>query len=173
MPMYNLLKYSENHRKTTGTLWNYHRDEPNNPPANNYNANFLTNSESFEYKNSITGKISNANQENCENTKQENRKTEKNLKTVVQLKHSSNFWRSLDMYFIKCEVSLSLTWSEKCALTDIITQAANPNADPAIPAIIAPTNATFKITDTKFYAPVVTLSTKEYTKFFRIIKITI
>ena len=91
----------------------------------------------------------------------------------MQLKYSSNFWRSLDMYFINCEVSLSLVWSEKCALTDIITQAGNPNADPAIPVITAPTNATFKITDTKFYAPVVTLSTKEYTKFFRIIKITI
>ena len=69
------------------------------------------------------------------------------------------------MYFINCEVSLSLVWSEKCALTDIITQAGNPNADPAIPVITAP--------DTKFYAPVITLSTKEDKKIFRIIKITI
>ena len=32
MPMYNLLEYSKNYRKTRGSLWNYYRDEPNNPP---------------------------------------------------------------------------------------------------------------------------------------------
>ena len=30
MPMYNLLEYSKNYRKTTGSLWNYYRDEPRN-----------------------------------------------------------------------------------------------------------------------------------------------
>ena len=63
-PMYNLFEYSENYRKTTGCLRNYYRDEPNDFPANNYNANPITNSESFKYKSSITGNISNANQEN-------------------------------------------------------------------------------------------------------------
>ena len=29
MPMYNLIEYSKNYRKTTGSLWNYYRDEPN------------------------------------------------------------------------------------------------------------------------------------------------
>ena len=29
MPMYNLLEYSKNYRKTTGSFWNYDRDEPN------------------------------------------------------------------------------------------------------------------------------------------------
>ena len=47
MPMYNLLEYSKNYRKTTGSLWNYYRDEPSNPLSSN--------SESFEYKTSITG----------------------------------------------------------------------------------------------------------------------
>ena len=32
MSMYNSLEYSKNYRKTTGRLWNYYRDEPNNPP---------------------------------------------------------------------------------------------------------------------------------------------
>ena len=27
--MYNLLEYSKNYKKTTGSLWNYYRDEPN------------------------------------------------------------------------------------------------------------------------------------------------
>ena len=75
--MYNLLEYSKNYRKTTGSLWNYYRDEPNDFFANNYNANPITNSESFKYKTSITGKTSNANQENGENTERENTKTKK------------------------------------------------------------------------------------------------
>ena len=79
MSMYNLLEYSKNYRKTTRILGNYYRDEPNNPPAANYNADPITNSESFKYKSSITGKTSNANQENGENTEQGNTKTKKNL----------------------------------------------------------------------------------------------
>ena len=47
MPMYNLLEYSKHYRKTTGSLQNYYRDEPSNPLSSN--------SESFEYKTSITG----------------------------------------------------------------------------------------------------------------------
>ena len=66
------------------------------------------------------------------------------------------------MPLINCEVSLTLTWSEKCVLTDITTQTARAAQvdDPARPAINAPTNATFKITDTKLYVPTVTLSTE-------------
>ena len=47
----------------------------------------------------------------------------------------------------------------------ITTRAANPNANPAIPVINAPTNVTFKITCTKWYAAVVTLSTEDDNKF--------
>ena len=153
-------------------MWNYYRDEANNPPLNdndsptvNYNADPITSSESFKYKSNITGKTSNANQENSENTEQENTKTKTNLKIVVPLKHLSRFWRYLEMSLINCEVSMTLTWSEKCVLTDIITQAANPKADSAKPAINAPTNATFKITDKKLYVPVVTLWTEDDNNF--------
>ena len=41
----------------------------------NYNANFITNFESFKYKRTITGKTSNGNKENGENTEQGNTKT--------------------------------------------------------------------------------------------------
>ena len=34
MPMYSLLEYSKNFKKTAGSFWNYYRDEPNNPPLN-------------------------------------------------------------------------------------------------------------------------------------------
>ena len=165
--MYNLLEYSKNYRKTTGSFWNYYRDEPNNPPTDNYNADPITNSESFKYKSSITGKTSNANQENGENTKRGNTKIKKNLEIVVPLKYLSNFWRTLDMPLINREVSLTLTWSENCVLTDIKTQtaAAAQGDNPARERIDAPTNAIFKITDTKLYVPVVTLSTKDDNNF--------
>ena len=79
-PMYNLLEYSKNHKKTTDSFWNYYRDQPNNPHLNDddpttvdYNADPITNSESFKYKRSITGKTSNTNQ----GTEQGNTKTKK------------------------------------------------------------------------------------------------
>ena len=100
MPMYNLLEYSKNCRKTTESFRNYYRDEPNNPslndddpPPGNYNADSITNSESFKYKSSITRKTSDANN----GTQQGNTKTKKNLEIVVPLKYLSNFWRPLDM----------------------------------------------------------------------------
>ena len=70
------------------------------------------------------------------------------------------------MSLINCEVSLTLTWSENC-VTDITTQtaAAAQGDNPARERIYAPTNATFKITNTKLYVPVVTLSTKDDNNF--------
>ena len=88
MPIYNLLEYSKNYRKTIRSLWNYYRDEPSIPPlvgnhpTVNYHADSITNSASFKYKNSITGKTSNANQENGDNTEQNNTKTKKVLKLL-------------------------------------------------------------------------------------------
>ena len=49
MPMYSLVEYSKNYRKSTGSLQNYYRDEPSNPLS--------LNSESFKYKTIIVGKI--------------------------------------------------------------------------------------------------------------------
>ena len=153
MPMHDLLGYSKNYRKTIGSLWNYYRDEPDNTPATDYNADPITNSESFKYKSSIAGKITNANQKDGENTEQENTKSKKNLEIVFPLKYLSNFSRTLDMPLINCEVVLTLTWSDNCVLTNITTEAARAaeGENPARQAINAPTNATFQITDTKLY----------------------
>ena len=87
-----------------------YRDEPNNPSVD-YNADPITNFESFKYKSSIAGKTSNANQKDGENNGQGNIKTKKNLEMVVPLEHLSSFWKSLDIPLIDCEVSLTLTWS--------------------------------------------------------------
>ena len=67
------------------------------------------------------------------------------------------------MTLINCEVSLTLTWSENCVLTDVTTHTARaPQGDnPARPAICAPASAKLTITDTKLYVPVVALSTRD------------
>ena len=65
---------------------------------------------------------------------------------MVPLKYLSNFWRKLEMPLIYCDVNLVLTWSSTCVL--IATNIPNQNA-------------TFAITDTKLYVPVVTLSTQK------------
>ena len=67
------------------------------------------------------------------------------------LKYLSNFWRTLEMLLINCEVELILAWSENCVI--IYTDAANQ-----VP--------TFTITETNLYAPVVTLSTQDNAKSF-------
>ena len=71
------------------------------------------------------------------------------------------------MSLINCEISLTLSWYEKCVLTSRATRnarAANPDNNPPIPLINAvnnPTNAVFKITDCKLNVPAVTLSAEE------------
>ena len=79
--------------KTTRSLWNYYRDEPNDFPANNYNANPITNPDHLNTKALI--------KEIQGNTGHGNTKTKTNLEIVVPLKYLSNFWRSLDMEQLK------------------------------------------------------------------------
>ena len=62
MPIYNLLEYSKNYRKTTGNLWNYYRDEPNSGVDRNITY-FVKDSKSFNCKTSITGKLDGNNTE--------------------------------------------------------------------------------------------------------------
>ena len=48
MPIYNLIENSKNYRKTTGSLWNYYRDESNSGAVGNINYS-IKDSKSFEY----------------------------------------------------------------------------------------------------------------------------
>ena len=98
--MYNLLEYSKNYRKTTGLLWNYCRDEPSDLLSSD--------SESFKYKTSITGNTYNVGVgEACYDAI----KVGKNeTEVVIPLKHLRNFWRTLNIPLINCEVELILTW---------------------------------------------------------------
>ena len=92
--MYNLIEYSDNYAKTTGRLWQYFRDEPDDN---------IEDSESFKSKIKITGKTPDDD-------------NEKDVEIMVPLKYF--FWRTLEMPLINCEVNLILTWSSTCVVTD-------------------------------------------------------
>ena len=80
MTMYNLLKYSKNYSKTTGSFRNYYRDEPNSSlgGADSNIKYLIKDSKSFDYKTSITGKL-------------EGNNTEREAEIIVPLKYLSNF----------------------------------------------------------------------------------
>ena len=68
-----------------------------------------------------------------DNPKYDATKAGKNeTEVVIPLKHLSNFWRSLNIPLINCEVELILTWSKNCVLADMTTKNAGDN-----PAIVA------------------------------------
>ena len=99
-----------------------------------------------------------------------NNLTKNDVNIVVPLKHLSNFWRHLDIPLINCEVELILTWFKNCVVIDKITRNANYNADPIVYEINNPEDATFQITDTKLYVPVVTLSKENNIKLLEKLK---
>ena len=158
MPMYNLLEYSKNYRKTTGSLFNYYRDELSDDADNNNSPNIkVINSKSFKYKISITGKTYEvaAGADGYDDTKEGTKETE----LAVPLKYLGNFWKSLDISLINCEVSLTLTWDKNCVITSresrLVTTAQGGNPEVRDNS---PTGAAFEISDCMLYAPVVTLS---------------
>ena len=119
MPIYNLIEYSDNYSKASGSLWQYCKDIPavNNNNNNNNNNEIVdfTNAnltDSFNFKVKMTGQTG------------DNRT--KNVEIIVPLNYLSNFWRSLEMPLINCEVNLILTWSANCAIvtTDVANQIA-------------------------------------------------
>ena len=77
--MYNLIEYSNNCAKTSGNLWQYYGDEPNDS---------LADSESFKSKIKITGKTPDDG-------------NEKDVEIMVPLKYLSNFWRTLEIKYFK------------------------------------------------------------------------
>ena len=74
------------------------------------------------------------------------------------LRYLINFWKTLEMPLVNCEISLILTSSENWKLI-------YGSIDDQVP--------NFAITGTKFYVPIVTLSTQKNVKTIRSIKRTI
>ena len=134
-------------KKTTGSLWNYYRDDPSSSVDANNITHSILNTESFDYKANF-----------MENGVTQNNLTKNDVKVVVPLKHLTNFWKSLNIPLINFQVELILTWFKSCVLIDKLAREADYNADPDVYQIDNPENAIFEIKDTKLYVPVVTLS---------------
>ena len=130
MPMYNLIEYSDNYSKISGSLWQDYKDDPNDN---------IVQSESFKSKIKITGKTPAAG-----NTE--------DVEIFAPLKCLSNNQRILEMPLINCEVSLILAWWPTCVISS------------------ATGETKFKVTETKLYVPVVTLSTQDNAKLLQQLK---
>ena len=87
------------------------------------------------------------------------------LKLSYHSKHFSNFWRTLDIPLINCEIPLTLTWCKNCILISKEARDGNYTANPILPKIDTPRSATFQMTNTILYVPVLTLSEKMTTNF--------
>ena len=140
MPMYNLIEYSDNYSKTSGSLWQYCKEIPAvNNDGNIVDFNGANATDSFNFKTKITGQTAADNNNG-------NIAGRVDVEIMVSLKYLSNFWRTLEMPLINCEVELILAWSANSVI--IYTNVANQNP-------------TFAITETNLYIPLVTLSTQD------------
>ena len=117
-------------QKALEGLWQYYKDDPNDN---------LANSESFKSKVKITGRTPNNG-----NTK--------DVEINVPLKYLSNFWRTLEMPLINCEVNLIVAWCKDCVITNSTGE------------------EKFEITGKKLYVLVVALSTKDNEKLLQQLK---
>ena len=140
--MYNLIEHSDSYSRTSGSLWQYCKDIPA-VDNNDIIVNFTENNltDSFNVKVKMTS------QTGDDGTK--------NVEIMVPRKYLSNFWRVLEMPLINCETSLILTWPTNFVIVSIN---------------VAHQNATFELTDTNFYVPVVTLSTQDNSKLLQQLK---
>ena len=143
MPMYNLIEYSDNYSKTSGSLWQYCKDIPAvNNDGDIVVFNGGNDTDLLNFKSNIIGKTNNDGDI-------------ENVEIMVPLKYLSNYGRTLEMPLINCEVKLILTWSENCVI--ISTDVANQNP-------------TFTITGPTLHVPIVTLSTQDNAKLLTQLK---
>ena len=137
MPMYKLIEYSDNYSKTSGSLWQYCKEIPAVDNANNLvDFNGANDTDSLNFNTRIIGQAD------------DNGRID-NVEIMVPLRYLNNFWRTVEMPLINCEVELFLTWS-----ADRVIVYTN----------VAEQVTTFSITDTNLYVPVVSLSTQDNTK---------
>ena len=141
--MYNLIEYSDNYSKSSGSLWQYCKDISTAKNNDREIVNFAVNNlnDSFDFKAKMAGETGD------DGTK--------NVEIMVRVKYLINFWGTLEMPLISCEINVILTWSENC-----LTVSTN----------VANQNATFGICDTKLYVSVVTLSTQDNSKLLQQLK---
>ena len=132
MPMYNVIEYSDNYSKTSGSLWQFCKEiAAVNDDGDIADFNGANATDSFNFKTKITG-------QNIDNGRID-------VEIIVPLRYLSIFWRTLEMPLINCRVELILNWSENCVI--ISTNVANQVSK-------------FTITEKNIYVPVVTLEPK-------------
>ena len=151
---------------TSGSSWNYYRDEINDDAnenaINRINTNKSITIKSFEYKIKLIGSTPNYN-----NTL--------DAEVVFPLEYLSNFWISLDLPLINPEIELDWSWSKEHIIYEISIMPrvpVNPDANPPAQevAAIQANGVTFQINNTKLYVPVFTLSINDTIKFLGNIK---
>ena len=101
--MYKLIEYGDNYSDTSGSLWQFKKDEI----IGNINLT-NSNSSSFKYKSNLIG-----------NSVADGANRKKEGVKVVAPKYLSSFWRSLETPLINCKDELLLTWSEDCVLSNV------------------------------------------------------
>ena len=98
--MHNLLEYSDNYQDSTGSLYQFKRDEPPDD-----NADVANNTSSLVYKSKL---ISGTDDNNVNN-----------VKLIVPLKYVSNFFKSLEMPLVNFKIDLELTWHKDCMISSV------------------------------------------------------
>ena len=165
--MYNLLEYSKTYGKTIGLLYNYYRDGlSDDADDNNFDNIKVVNSNTFKYKNKITGDTYNADAGVDGYDVNKNGKQE--IELAIPLKYLGNFWRALNIPLISCEVSLELKWNKNCVITSL--EERQVDAGPPVLRDNSPTGAALAINDCKLYIPVVTLSKEDEIKLLTNLK---
>ena len=143
MPMYNLLEYSDNYSRISGSLWQYCREVPAvNDDENTEDFNGANATDSFNFKTKIT-------RQTAADNNNGNIDGRVDVEIMVALKYLSNFWRAREMPLVNCEVGLILYWLANCVI--IYTNIANQVS-------------TFTITEPNIYVPLLTLSTQDNAK---------
>ena len=133
MPIYNLIEYSDDYSKKSGSLQQYCKEIPAINNAGNIIDFTATNTtDSFKFKTKITGQTNNNGEIN-------------GVEIMALLKYLSNFWRTPEMPLINCEVEINLTWSENCVI---------------ISTNITDQNPRFTITQTNLCVPIAKLLQK-------------
>ena len=111
MNMYNLIGYSDSYADSSGSLWQFKRDEQNMNSDGNLVDVTTTGSTSFKYKSIILGSPAAVDGDRV--------LVLRNAKIVVPLKYLSSFFRSLEMSLINCKIHLVLSSTKDCVMSNV------------------------------------------------------
>ena len=147
MNLHNLIECSDNYEQSSGSLWQYKRDEQNMTAAGNIDNINANDSSSFKYKsNLLKGLTTKDVAENANPDIVNAHRLFLNAQITVPLKCVSSILRSLEMPLINCKLHFELNWTKNSVMSNVNTQ------------------TTLQITSTKLNVPVVTLPTNNYAK---------